>query len=186
MRDFLSRTWWVLVLRGVAALLFGVLALVWPGITLLVLIVLFAAYALVGGALELAGAFQQRRARGWWLMLLLGIASVAAGLIAIAYPGITAVALVLVIGISAIFWGVLDIAMAIRLRRELQGEWLLGLAGFLSIVFGVILIAFPGAGALALVWLIGIQAVLVGVLLIGLGLRLRALTRHPTPSASAA
>lgn len=184
MRALLARSWWHLALRGAAAVLFGVLALLWPGVTLLFLVALFGAYALLSGIAELAGALRNRHEPGWWLLLLLGLVSVAAGIVTIFYPGITALALVLVMGVNAIFSGALDIAMAIRLRREIRGEWLLGLAGLVSILFGAIVLVFPGAGALALVWLIAFYAILIGVLLIALGLRLRSPGEAPGRPAS--
>ena len=177
MRKALSSSWWWLVVRGLAAIAFGILALAWPGVTLLFLIALFAAYAIVTGGVAIIGALKNRDDRGWWLVLVLGIVSVAAGVVAIFYPGITALALIIVIGVNAIFSGVLDIAMAIRLRKEIEGEWLLGLAGLVSILFGAFVIILPGAGALALVWLIAVYAIATGVLFIILGFRLRS-SRH--------
>jgi uncharacterized membrane protein HdeD (DUF308 family) len=179
MRQLFASSWWILVLRGIAAILFGVLALAWPGITLLVIVALFAAYVLVTGMVALVGAIRNRDQRGWWLVLLLGIVSLAAGFVAIFYPEITALAIMIVIGASAFLSGVLDIAMAIRLRREIRGEWLLGLAGVLSIVFGVLAVIFPGAGALALIWLVSVYAMAIGVLFIILGFKLRSAERAP-------
>ena len=173
MRAILARSWWHLALRGAAAVIFGLLALVWPGLTLLFLVALFAAYALVSGAAEVVGALRSRGEAGWWLVLVLGLVSVAAGVLALLYPGITALVLVVIMGVNAIFAGVLDISMAVRLRREIRGEWLLGLAGLVSILFGVFVLVFPGAGALALIWLIAFYAIATGVLLVALALRLR-------------
>jgi uncharacterized membrane protein HdeD (DUF308 family) len=163
---------WMLILRGAIAILFGVLAIVWPGLTLMVLVALFAAYALLGGAVSIAAAFKLRGSEPrWWLPLLLGIISVAAGIYAIVAPPVTALVLVLVMGVNAILTGALDIAIAIRLRKVLHGEWLLVLGGIVSIIFGVLVVAVPGAGALALVWLVSVYAVLSGVLLLSLGVR---------------
>ena len=173
MKRLLSNTWWTLVLRGAAALLFGILALIWPGVTLVLLIALFAAYAILGGAAALVGAWSNRAEPGWWLPLLLGVISVAAGVIAMFYPGLTALALVLVIGVNAIFSGVLDVSMAIRLRKEIEGEWLLVLSGIVSVLFGAFVLVAPGAGALALLWLIAVYAIGSGVLLLALGFQLR-------------
>jgi uncharacterized membrane protein HdeD (DUF308 family) len=162
----------MLMLRGAIAIAFGVLAIVWPGLTLLALVGLFAAYALLGGVVSIAAAWRMRRAdRKWWLPLLLGVISVAAGIYAVLAPTVTALALVLLMGVNAILTGVLDVAMAVRMRRELRGHWLLLLGGAVAILFGVLVIAVPGAGALALVWLISFYALLTGVLLFGLGLR---------------
>lgn len=179
---------WMLMLRGAIAIAFGVLALLWPGLTLLVLVGLFAAYAVLGGIVSMAAAFRIRRAdRKWWLPLLLGVISLAAGIYAVVVPSVTALVLVLLMAANAIFTGVLDIAMAVRLRRLLRGHWLLLLGGAVSILFGVLVIAAPGAGALAMVWLISFYAILTGLLLFGLGLRARRAARQETlPPAVAA
>jgi uncharacterized membrane protein HdeD (DUF308 family) len=178
MNNFYTRSWWVPVLRGVLGILFGVLAWFWPGLTLLSLIALFAAYALVGGIGAVAGALRHRRSEDdWWLTLLLGLVSVGAGLIALFNPALTTLVLVLVIGANALVSGVLDIVAAVRLRRTIRSEWLLALSGLASVVFGAMVFFFPGAGALALVWLISLYAVATGVLLLALGLRMRALAR---------
>jgi uncharacterized membrane protein HdeD (DUF308 family) len=167
-------SWWVLALRGAAALIFGVLALAWPGITLLFLVALFAAYALLSGGAALVGAIRNRDAdRQWWIVLLLGIASLAAGVLAVVLPGLTALALVLLMGANAVVNGALEIAWAVRLRHRIQGEWWLGLAGLLSIMFGVFVLLFPGAGVLAMVWLIAAYAIAIGILLLAAGLKLR-------------
>jgi uncharacterized membrane protein HdeD (DUF308 family) len=167
-------SWWVFVLRGAAALIFGLLALAWPGITLLFLVALFAAYALISGGAALVGAIRNRSDdRHWWIVLLLGLASVAAGVLAIFMPALTALALVLLMGANAVVNGVLEIILAVRLRRHLRGEWLLGLAGVLSTVFGVLVLLFPGTGALALVWVIAVWAMAIGILLIAAGFSLR-------------
>jgi uncharacterized membrane protein HdeD (DUF308 family) len=185
MERLLSFSWLVLALQGACAVLFGVLALVWPGITLLVLVALFAAYALVSGAAATVAALKNRGEQGWWLLLLLGLVSLAAGVLALVYPGLTALALVLIMGVNAIISGVLEVSMAIRLRREIRGEWLLGLAGAVSILFGAFVLIFPGPGALALVWLIAVHAVVIGVLLLALAWRARKGERpwHGIPTA---
>jgi uncharacterized membrane protein HdeD (DUF308 family) len=173
---------WMLMLRGAIAIVFGALALVWPDLTLLLLVGLFAAYALLSGVVAIAAAFRSRDTdRKWWLPLLLGIVSVAAGIGAIFYPGLTALVLVLLMGANAIVTGALDIAIAVRLRQVLRGHWMLILSGIVSIVFGMLVFLYPGAGALALVWLISLYAILTGVLLFALGLR----TRRAAGSASA-
>jgi uncharacterized membrane protein HdeD (DUF308 family) len=170
----MDRPAWMLMLRGAIGIVFGVLAVLWPGLTLLVLVALFAVYAILGGAVSIGTAFSLRRTeRRWWIPLLLGIVSVIAGACAIALPAITALALVLVMGVNAILTGALDLAMAVRLRKVLRGHWLLVLGGIVSIVFGVVVIAAPEAGALALVWLVSLHAVVTGALLLALGLRTR-------------
>jgi uncharacterized membrane protein HdeD (DUF308 family) len=170
----LARNWWVVALRGVLGILFGLMAFLWPGITLAVLVIFFGAYALVDGvflvvaALHAAGEHER-----WWVLLLQGLAGIAAGLVTFFWPGITAVALLIVIAAWAIVTGILEIAAAIRLRKEIEGEWLLGLSGFCSLVLGLLLIAWPAAGALAFVWLIGGYAIVTGILLIVVAFRLR-------------
>jgi uncharacterized membrane protein HdeD (DUF308 family) len=178
----------MLMLRGAIAVAFGVLAVLWPGLTLLVLVGLFAAYALLGGAVSIATALRMRRAEPrWWLPLLLGVISVAAGIYAVLAPAVTALVLVVLMAVNAILTGALDIAMAVRLRRAVRGHWLQLLGGVVSILFGVLVIAAPGAGALALVWLVSLYAILTGALLFGLGWRMHREARHqPLRPAAAA
>jgi uncharacterized membrane protein HdeD (DUF308 family) len=181
----LSRTWWMLAVRGVAAVIFGLLALIWPQITLLALVLVFGAYALVDGVFSLVAAARGRElaggSRGW--LILEGLLGIAAGIVAIVWPDITALALLWVIAAWAVVTGVLEIVAAIRLRRVLDNEWLLIVAGALSVVFGLILIIWPGSGAIGLVWLIGIYAIAFGIVLLGLALRLRGLGRRLTTPA---
>lgn len=175
MNESILRSWWVFALRGVIAILFAVMAVTWPGLTLLALTALFAAYALLSGIVLIAGAVRNRKADDhWWMLLLLGVVGIAAAVIAVVHPSLTALILVLVIGANALVTGVLDIAVAIRLRRMIHDEWLMIINGIASIVFGVLVFLFPAAGALALVWLISLYAVVTGVLLLGLAFRLRA------------
>ncbi len=178
-------TWGMLAWRGAVALLFGVLALALPGLTLLWLVALFAAYALITGAISVVGSIRNRKdADYWWLALILGLVSVGAGVIAILHPDLTALVLVLLMGANAIVTGVLDIAIAIRLRKAIRGEWALVLAGVVAIVFGVLVFLFPGAGSLALVWLIAFYAITTGILLLAAAMRLRRASRseyHRSP-----
>jgi uncharacterized membrane protein HdeD (DUF308 family) len=168
--------WWALVIRGVAAILFGLLAVVWPSITITALVLLYGAYVLVDGAFALVAAVSRAKEhRRWGPLALEGIVSVAAGLIALVWPGITAVALLIVIGIWAIVTGVIKVRAAIEIRREVEGEWIIALAGATSILFGAMLLIVPRAGAIALVTLIAFFAMFFGVLLVMLGLRLRPL-----------
>jgi uncharacterized membrane protein HdeD (DUF308 family) len=170
--DELARGWWVIALRGLVAILFGILAFVWPGITLAALVLLFGAYALVDGVLGLIAAFRggepHRIALG-----LEGIVSILAGLAAFVFPGLTALVLLYIIAFWAILTGVLEIFAAIRIRRALRNELGLIIGGILSVLFGVILIVSPGAGALAVVFFIGAYAFLFGISLLGLAWRLR-------------
>jgi uncharacterized membrane protein HdeD (DUF308 family) len=184
MDELLKQSWWALAWRGVAALLFGILALFWPSVTLLALVALFAAFALLSGTVSIIGAVKHRQTeRGWWLMLLLGLVSVAAGVIAVIAPGITLFVLVLLIAAHALVTGVIDIVVAVRLRKQIEREWLLALAGALSIAFGVLVFLFPPAGALAMAFIVGVYATFLGVLLLALAYRAKRWGgRHETPS----
>ena len=170
----LAANWGVVALRGVLAILFGILAWLWPGMTLAVLIILYAAYALVDGVMGIVVGIRGRN----WGYALLGLAGVIAGIVAAAWPLLTAIVLVYVIAIWAIVIGVMEIVTAIRLRNEIEGEWLLALTGTLWVLFGAYALFFPGAGALSLVWLIGTWAIVIGVLELTLAFRLRRLARH--------
>ncbi|MAU01448.1 MAG: hypothetical protein CL608_30275 [Anaerolineaceae bacterium] len=170
----LSRYWWLLALRGVAAVIFGILAFVWPQLTLGVLVILFGAYVFVDGVANLITGISDRNVNErWGLMLLEGIVGITAGVLTFVYPGITAVALLYIIAFWAVLTGVLEVAAAVRLREEIEGEWALGLSGIVSVLLGLALIIFPGAGALAVIWMIGAYAILFGALMIYLGFKLR-------------
>jgi uncharacterized membrane protein HdeD (DUF308 family) len=169
-----KRDWWLLAIRGVAAILFGLAAFVWPGITLELLVLLFAIYVLVDGAISLV-AFLRRPGQPGSL-LVQGIVSIVAGVIALLFPGLAALSVVILIAAWAILLGIAEIALTFRLHERLPVELLWVLAGIASIVFGIVLIAFPSAGALALIWLIGAYALFLGVLLVILGFSLRAAT----------
>ena len=179
---------WMLMLRGTLAVVFGLAAVLVPGLTLLLLVGMFAAYALLSGVSSIALAAKSRRVDSkWWLLLLLGLVSVAAAVLAVLYPGMTALVLVLVMGINAVVTGALDVAIAVNLRTILHGHWMMVASGMLSILFGALVIAMPQAGALALVWLISLHAILTGALLLGLGLRARRAargdaSRNPVPA----
>ena len=174
----LARWWWTFILRGVLAIAFGVLAFFAPGLGIAVLVGLFAAWALIDGVASiLAGIRGRETDRSWWLEILEGIVGIVAGLIALVFPALAAEALVLIIGAWAVITGILEIVAAIRLREQIRGELWLGLAGLASILFGVVLFLFPGAGALSLVWLIGGFAIAFGAFLLVLGWRLRGIDR---------
>jgi uncharacterized membrane protein HdeD (DUF308 family) len=183
----LTRNWWALVLRGIIAILFGVMAFAWPGLTLGALVLLFGAYAFVDGAFAIAAALIGRTGGvPWWAMLLEGVIGLAAGFATVSWPGLTALTVLYLIAGWAIGTGVFQVVAAIRLRREIEGEWVLALSGILSVLVGVWMILMPGAGALALVWYIGAYAIASGVLLITLGLRLRGWAREARPAGGAA
>jgi uncharacterized membrane protein HdeD (DUF308 family) len=178
----LARNWWVVALRGVLAIIFGVLAIAWPGLTLLVLITLFGAYALVDGIFAvIAGIASYGRNERWWAMLLEGIAGIILGVLTFLWPGTTALVLVYFIAAWALLTGILEIAPAIRLRKEIEGEWMMVLSGILSIIFGLFLFVAPGAGALGLTVVIGAYALVFGILFIILAFRLRKLPRDEQP-----
>lgn len=174
MLQALAERWWLLLLRGIAAVIFGVLAFVWPGLTLLTLVIIYGAYALLDGVLALVAAFTggAKPIPTWWLVIV-GVLGIAAGLVTFLYPGVTALVLLVFIAAWSIARGVFEIIGAIQLRKELENEWLLILAGAMSVVFGVLILVWPGAGALALVWLIGAYAIIFGALFVGFALRLR-------------
>jgi uncharacterized membrane protein HdeD (DUF308 family) len=167
MDELLGRAWWMLTLRGAAGVLFGLLALLWPGLTLLLLVGMFAAYALIGGVAAVSAAIRHRSIRtDWWIPLLLGLCTIAAGLIALVAPGVTALVLIAVMGANAIVTGVLDVITGVRLKRRGRTEWLLFVIGIVSVLFGIFVLLFPGAGALALVWIISTYAFVTGALLL--------------------
>jgi uncharacterized membrane protein HdeD (DUF308 family) len=178
MLETFTRYWWAVALRGAAAVLFGLMALIWPGITLLALVIVFGAYALVDGVLALVAALGKgdpavtdKSSRVW--LGVQGAASIVLGILALVWPGVTALALLWVIAVWAMATGILEIIAAVRLRRELRREWLLALSGALTFLFGLLLVIWPAAGALTLVVLIGVSALIFGVTLLAFGLRLR-------------
>lgn len=177
-RNAFAVGWWMLIIRGVAAILFGALTIAVPAIGLHVLIILWGTYAMVDGVFALMHAVRRSRAGlpwGWWL--LEGIVGIGAGVLTFMWPAITALVLLSVIAVWAVLTGIAEIAASVLLRRQIRGEWLLAISGVLSIVFGILLLGYPGPGVLALVWLIGAYAILFGVFLISLGWRLK---RWPT------
>jgi uncharacterized membrane protein HdeD (DUF308 family) len=170
----LAENWWAIALRGVAAIIFGVLTFVLPALSLFALILMFGAYAIVEGIFNIIAAARSRPGEGpRWLLLLEGLVSIAAGIVTFALPGLTALVLVYVIAAWAMATGVLEIIAAVRVRKQITGEVWWILSGILSVVFGVLLMIAPGAGALALVLWIGAYAVIFGALLVGLAFRLR-------------
>lgn len=170
----LTRNWWVVVLRGVVAILYGLTALLLPLATLQILVLFFGAYAIVDGIIAIIAAVTNRAGHDrWWLLLLEGLLGIGAGVIVLLRPGLATLVLLAVIGAWAMVTGILEIIAAIQLRKEIHGEWLLALGGLASIVFGVLVWLFPTAGAVTIAWLIGWYALIYGGSLVGLGLRLR-------------
>jgi uncharacterized membrane protein HdeD (DUF308 family) len=175
----LARNWWALVLRGFFDVLFGIAAFVWPGITLAVLVLLYGAFALVDGSFAIAAVLVGRtRGMPSWALLVEGLAGIAVGAITFFWPGITQLALLFMIAAWAVVTGLFEIVAAVRLRKEIRGEWLLALSGVLSVAVGVALVVNPGAGLLAISWMIGTYAIIFGVLFIVLGFRLRSWLRR--------
>jgi uncharacterized membrane protein HdeD (DUF308 family) len=169
-----AKNWWVLLIRGILAVLFAVMAFTFPGLTLVTLVLLYGVYAFADG---LTAIWVGGTARAWWFVLL-GILGVGVGICTFIYPGITAVALLYLIAAWAVVRGVFEIVTAIQLRKEISNEWLLVIAGVLSVLFGVALVANPAAGALAVVWIIGTYALIFGLMMIALAFRLRGLSRR--------
>lgn len=169
-----TSNWWSLLLRGFVALLFGLLTFIWPEISLTALVFLFGAYALVDGLFTIIAAAKAPEGYShWWALLIEGVFSLVAALLAFIWPGITALVLLYLIAAWAVVTGIFEIITAVRLRKVISGEWLLALSGVVSVLFGLLLFAWPGAGALAVLWLIGAYAIVFGLLLVALGLRLR-------------
>ena len=175
----LANNWWVFVLRGIAGILFGILTFLMPGMALLTLILLFAAYSLVDGIFNIIAAFRKTGTdqQPWWALLISGILGIVAGVIAVLLPPVAAMALLYLIAAWAVVTGILSIVAAIRLRKQIEGEWLMILTGILSIAFGVLLAMFPGPGALAVVLWIGAYMFVMGIMLVVLGFRLRSVAQ---------
>lgn len=174
MLTVIVKNWWLHVLRGILAILFGIVAIIWPGITLHVLVLLFGIYLILEGILALSAAFVRRKqSTYWWLLLIEGFMSLGVGFFALVWPSLTAVVLLVFIAVWAILTGIVEIMAAVQLRKVIRGEWTLGLAGFISILIGIFLIAKPLAGVVAVVWIIGLYAILFGVLLTFLGFKVR-------------
>ena len=179
MFNLMTQNWWAIALRGLVAVLFGIAAFVWPGITLWALVAIFGAYALVDGIFAVIEAFRRDVVgERWWALLFEGFVGIAIGILTFAWPRLTAMGLLYLIAFWAIVTGVFEVITAIRLRHEIRGEWMMALIGVLSVAFGFLLVAFPLTGALSVVLIIGSYAVAIGVLMIALGFKLRSL-RHP-------
>jgi uncharacterized membrane protein HdeD (DUF308 family) len=171
----LAKNWWMLLLRGVAAVIFGVLTFAWPGMTLLTLIMFYGAFALIDGVLAIVAAITGGAPAPRWWLAIVGLLGIATGLVVFMMPGLTALVLLYFIAGWAIATGVFQIIGAIRLRKEIDDEWYLILGGLISVLFGIGVMMAPGAGALALLWVIGIYAVVIGVIMVGLAFRLKKL-----------
>jgi uncharacterized membrane protein HdeD (DUF308 family) len=175
--------WPFLALRGVAGIFLGAVTFAAPRLSLSLLVFLFGAYALADGVLAIAGAIRARGTERWTILLLEGVAGVLVGCLAIARPGLTALALVYLVAAWAVVTGVMEIVAAIRLRRQIDNEWMLALSGTASLGIGALLLAFPGPGALAIAFWIGAYAILFGGLMVALALRLWHWGQHPSGAA---
>lgn len=170
----LARNWWTVALRGAIGILFGLALLIWPGISLRVLVVLFGLFTILGGTFTAIVMLREFSTyRRWWLFLIEGLFGIAAGVVALLWPDITGLILLYLIAAWAIVTGLLEIIVAFQLRQQLQGEWLLVLAGIVSVVFGVLLTVWPVAGALAILIFLGAYAIFYGVMLLIVAYRLR-------------
>lgn len=177
----ITRSWWLFLLRGIAAIIFGILALVNPGTTITALVIVFGIYAVVDGIMTIIAAFQMRETVDqWWVVLLEGIAGIAVGIIVLVYPQITAQVFLYLIAFWAIFTGIMEIIAAIRLSKEIGNQWSLVLAGILSVVLGVLLLVYPSSGAVGLIWAIGIYAILFGILIVYLAFKVRGYAKQIT------
>jgi len=178
MLKMMTGKWWVLLVRGIAAILFGLAAMVWPGLTIGALILMFGAFAIVDGVGALFAAFAHRgEAQYWWATALEGVVGILLGILVMVWPGISAIALLFWIAAWAIVTGVFEVVSAIQLRKEISGEFWLILSGVLSILFGIFAFIRPGAGALAVIWVIAIYAIVFGITLIMLSFKVRGLNQ---------
>ena len=174
MKQYLAKYWWIFLLRGIFSIIFGILAFVMPGLTIATLVIVWGAYALVDGVFSLyASATGSTKPGDHWLVGLQGMIGLAAGVITLIMPGVTALGLLIAIAAYSLVVGVLQIAAAIKLREEIEGEFWLGLSGLVSILFGLFIIARPGEGALAVIWIIGAYAIIFGVFLISFAFRIK-------------
>jgi len=176
MLDYLQRSWWIFLLRGAAAIVFGIMAFAWPALTLAVLVILFGAYVLVDGVFGLVDAVRYRNRLGRiWPLVLDSVLGIVVGLLTLLAPGVTALVLLMFIAAWSVVGGLLRILLAFQIRHEITGEWILIAGGLLSILFGGLLIGLPQAGLITLVWIIGFYAMAFGVLFVLLAFRLRKL-----------
>lgn len=170
----LHRSWWVLLLRGVVAIVFGLLTWMQPAISLAALMLTFGVFVLVDGALGVYTAIRGReRMHHWWVVLLWGVVGVVVGVLTVIAPGVTAFVMTIYIAVWALVTGVLEIIAAVRLRKEIEGEWLLIAGGVISVVFGGFVLAQPAAGMMAILWVLAAYAMVFGVIMVLLALKLR-------------
>jgi len=177
--DLLSRYWWMTLLRGLFWILFGIVILAKPGISVVTLTLAFGIIMFVDGIINVINAFSGRTQHDdWWVLLLTGLAGVGLGILTFYNPAATAIAVVFYVAIWAVATGLLSIVAAIRLRKQIEGEVWMGLAGLASVIFGVLLVARPGAGVLTLLWLIGVYALAFGIFLVFLAFRVKGIAKR--------
>ena len=176
----LAKNWWLVLLRGLCAIAFGILTFIWPGVSLFSLVLLYGAFALADGVVALMAAVSGNTPAPRWWLAIVGLAGLAAGAVTFLWPGVTVVVLQVFIACWAIVVGVVEIVGAIQLRKEIENEWMLIAAGVVSVLFGILLLAWPGVGLLTLLYAIGSYAIISGVLLIALALRLRSHAHRAT------
>ncbi len=180
--DTLARNWWVVLLRGIAGIVFGILTFAAPGISLAVLVLLFGAYAFVDGVLAIVTAIRRHTTDRWVPLLVYGIVGIGAGVVTLLWPAITLLALLWIVAVWAIVTGIVEMVAAVRLRKVINDEWLLGLSGLLSVALGVLLLLAPGPASVALVLWIGAYAFVAGIVLVALAFRLHSwTTSHHVP-----
>jgi uncharacterized membrane protein HdeD (DUF308 family) len=168
------RNWWALLLRGLAAIVFGVLTWLQPAASAAALVLVFGIYVLVDGVLAIISSFQSRQeSRHWWVVLIWGLISAVVGLLMLFQPAVTALVMTIYIGVWALMTGVMEIVAAMRLRKEIQGEWLLILGGLISVLFGIFVLMQPAAGMMAMLWVLATYAVVFGVLMVILAFKVR-------------
>jgi uncharacterized membrane protein HdeD (DUF308 family) len=172
----LFRNWWLVALRGVLAVVFGILALVWPESMKLALVLLFGAFALTDGSLAVVvGIALSRYFERWWALLLEGLTGIVIGVLTFLWPNVTGLFLLYLIAAWAVITGIFEIVAAIQFRKVISGEWAMILSGLMSALFGILLFVFPAAGAVSLVWLIGVYAIAFGIMALIFAFRLRRL-----------
>ncbi len=184
MLDVLSRNWWVLLIRGIAAIIFGIgILFLWsPGLVLQTMTIVFGAYAIVDGVFAIIGGIQHRSHPRWWAVVLEGIISVLAGIGAFLFPGLAVISLLYIIAFWAVATGVMQIISALQLRKEIDNEWMLIIGGIVSIIFGVLLVVFPESSIVTLLWLFAVLSIAFGVMMAILAFRVRNMGGTTTPT----
>ena len=171
----LAKNWWLLALRGLFAILFGIVILAWPGLTIEILVIIYGVFALVGGILSIIiGLFSIGKSSNWWVMFLEGILGFIVGGIVLKWPAISLLLLIVIIGLWAIISGIIQIITAIFVRQEIKNEWLMGLSGLISLLFGLVILSWPISSIIVVSWLIGFYALLLGIFLIVFGFQVKA------------